>query len=145
MVFVGIWWFLDLNRKASNFYIKNINCSGKKTGQRRNKEKTYRLLSLLKINAKMLHKILGRVTGSIEKELYTKTKWDLSQENKIGLTPEYIHLKWGRPGFNLWVGKIPWKRQRLPTPLFLPGEFHGLYSPWVTKSRIWLSHFHIVY
>ena len=28
-----------------------------------------------------------------------------------------------------WAGKIPWRRQRLPTPVFWPGEFHGLYSP----------------
>ena len=27
------------------------------------------------------------------------------------------------------VGKIPWRRERLPTPIFLPREFHGLYSP----------------
>ena len=27
--------------------------------------------------------------------------------------------------FNHWVGKIPWKREWLPTPVFLPGEFHG--------------------
>ena len=26
-----------------------------------------------------------------------------------------------------WVGKIPWRRERLPTPIFWPGEFHGLY------------------
>ena len=25
--------------------------------------------------------------------------------------------------------EIPWRRQRLPTPVFWPGEFHGLYSP----------------
>ena len=30
-----------------------------------------------------------------------------------------------RPGFDLWVGKIPWRRQRLPTPVCWPGEFHG--------------------
>ena len=24
-----------------------------------------------------------------------------------------------------WVGKIPWRREWLPTPVFLPGEFHG--------------------
>ena len=24
-----------------------------------------------------------------------------------------------------WVRKIPWKREWLPTPVFLPGEFHG--------------------
>ena len=41
--------------------------------------------------------------------------------------------------FDPWVGKIPWRRARLPTPVFLPGEFHGQgslagYSPWITKS-----------
>ena len=24
-----------------------------------------------------------------------------------------------------WVGKIPWRRERQPTPVFLPGESHG--------------------
>ena len=24
-----------------------------------------------------------------------------------------------------WVGKIPWRKEWLPTPVFLPGEFHG--------------------
>ena len=33
-----------------------------------------------------------------------------------------------------WVGKIPWRRERLPTPVFWPGEFHGLYSPWGQKE-----------
>ena len=28
-----------------------------------------------------------------------------------------------------WVQKIPWRRERLPTLVFRPGEFHGLYSP----------------
>ena len=27
-----------------------------------------------------------------------------------------------------WVGKISWRREQLPTALFLSGEFHGLYS-----------------
>ena len=40
----------------------------------------------------------------------------------------------GRPGFNPWVGKIPWRRERLPTAVFWPGEFHGLYSPWSRKK-----------
>ena len=31
----------------------------------------------------------------------------------------------GDPGFNPWVGKIPWRRERLPAPVFLPGESHG--------------------
>ena len=29
-----------------------------------------------------------------------------------------------------WVGKTRWRRERLPTPVFWPGEFQGLYSPW---------------
>ena len=36
--------------------------------------------------------------------------------------------------FNTWVGKIPWRRERLPSPVFSPGEFHGLYSPWGHKE-----------
>ena len=31
-------------------------------------------------------------------------------------------------------GKIPWRRERLPTPLFWPREFHGLYSLWDHKQ-----------
>ena len=33
-----------------------------------------------------------------------------------------------------WVGRIPWRRERLPTPVLWPGEFHGLYSPWGRKK-----------
>ena len=34
-----------------------------------------------------------------------------------------------------WVGKIPWRREWIPTPVFLPGESHGQrslagFSPW---------------
>ena len=49
-----------------------------------------------------------------------------------------------RPGFDPWVEKIPWRRECLPTVVFWPGEFHGLYSPWVheesdTTERLSLS------
>ena len=27
-----------------------------------------------------------------------------------------------------WVGKIPWRRERLPTPVFWPEEFHGVHG-----------------
>ena len=41
--------------------------------------------------------------------------------------------------FNLWVRKIPWRRKWLPTPVFLPEEFHEQnslagYSPWDHKE-----------
>ena len=31
----------------------------------------------------------------------------------------------GRPRFDLWVGKIPWRRKWQLSPVFLPGESHG--------------------
>ena len=37
---------------------------------------------------------------------------------------------WVRSG----VGKIPWRKERLPTPVFWPEEFHELYSPWGHKE-----------
>ena len=42
-------------------------------------------------------------------------------------------------GFDSWVGKIPWRREWQPTPLFLPGEFHEQkslagYSQWCHKE-----------
>ena len=30
-----------------------------------------------------------------------------------------------RHKFDSWVGKIPWRRDRLPSPVFLPGQSHG--------------------
>ena len=48
-------------------------------------------------------------------------------------------LQYRRPEFDPWVGKIPWRRKWLPTPVFLPGEFHGQrslmgYGPWSCKE-----------
>ena len=45
------------------------------------------------------------------------------------------HRRHKRLGFGPWVGKIPWRRAWQPTPVSLPGEFHGQrslagYSPW---------------
>ena len=36
-----------------------------------------------------------------------------------------VCLQCRRPGFNPWVGKIPWRRERQPTPVLLPGNSHG--------------------
>ena len=36
-----------------------------------------------------------------------------------------MHLQWGKPGFDHWVKKISWRRAWKPTPVFLPGHFHG--------------------
>ena len=36
-----------------------------------------------------------------------------------------VHLQCRRPGLDLWVVKIPWRKKWQPIPVFLPGEFHG--------------------
>ena len=36
-----------------------------------------------------------------------------------------ICLQCGRPKFDPWVRKIPWRRKWQPVPVFLPGESHG--------------------
>ena len=50
-----------------------------------------------------------------------------------------ICLQWGRPGFDPWVRKIPCRKEWQPTPVFLPGEFHGQrslvgYNQWGRKE-----------
>ena len=56
-----------------------------------------------------------------------------------------ISLQYRRPGFDPWVRKILWRKEQQPTPVFLPGEFHGqeepggLQSMGLAKSRTLLS------
>ena len=51
-----------------------------------------------------------------------------------------IHLPSRRYWFDLWVGKIPWKRKWYPTPVFLPVKSHGLRSLVILKKhQMWLS------
>ena len=50
-----------------------------------------------------------------------------------------------RHGFHPWVRKIPWRRERLSTPVFLPGKFHGQrslagYSPRDCKESAMTEH-----
>ena len=54
----------------------------------------------------------------------------------LWLSWETIHLQCRRPGFDPWVGKISWGRDRLPIPVFRPGEFA---KSWTQLSDI---HFH---
>ena len=46
-----------------------------------------------------------------------------------------MKLQYRIPRLNPWVRKIPWRRKWHPTPVLLPGKFHGWrslvgYSPW---------------
>ena len=50
-----------------------------------------------------------------------------------------VCLQCGRPWFDSWVGKIPWRRKWQPTPVFLLGKSHGQRSlvgcnPWGLKE-----------
>ena len=42
-----------------------------------------------------------------------------------GSDDKRIHMQCRRPGFDPGVRKISWRRAWQPTPVFLPGEFHG--------------------
>ena len=49
--------------------------------------------------------------------------------------PPAIASRHKRCKFNPWVGKIPWRRAWQPTPVLLPGEFHGRRS--LADYRLW--------
>ena len=59
-----------------------------------------------------------------------------------------IYLQCRRPGFDPWVGKIPWRRKWQPTPVLWPGKFHGWrslegYCPWGCKELDTTEQLHI--
>ena len=61
------------------------------------------------------------------------TKWSIAPPLALAsLVAQLIQFR--RPGFDLWVGKILWRRERLLTPVFWPGEICGLYSPYGCKE-----------
>ena len=69
-----------------------------------------------------------------------RVSWLLySSSPQVWLRWQRIHLQCGRPRFNPWVRKSPWRRKLQPTIAFLPGKFHGQrsvagYSPWGRKE-----------
>ena len=73
----------------------------------------------------------------------------IDHEISVWLSRLSIWLQCGRPGFNPWVGKIPWRRKWQSTPVLLPGKSHGQrspvgYSPWGGKESNMTEqlHFH---
>ena len=58
-------------------------------------------------------------TGSQELD----TTQQLNQASLVAQLVKKIRLQCERPEFDPWVGKIPWRRERLPTPVSWPGEF----------------------
>ena len=64
--------------------------------------------------------------------------WDFSGGTSVKeSTCQYRGCK--RCSFDPWVGKIPWRKKRQPTLVFMPGESHRQrslvgYSPWGCKE-----------
>ena len=56
---------------------------------------------------------------------WTGLNWTYPHLASLGAQRWSVCLQCGRPGFDPWVRKIPWKRKWQPTPVFLPEEPHG--------------------
>ena len=56
---------------------------------------------------------------------------------ELDMTEETQQQQCRRPWFDPWVGKFPWRRERLPTPVFLPGESQGRGN--LVGCRLWGS------
>ena len=77
---------------------------------------------------------------ALDQRLHMASQWLLRDESSSFLLLHHeaskhpLGLPCGSAGkespalWKTWVGKIPWRRERLPTPVFWPGEFHGLYA-----------------
>jgi len=62
-----------------------------------------------------------------------------SSVNKESAYDAGIHLQCRKPWFDSWVQRIFWKKKWQPTPVFLPGKWHGQrslagYSSWSCKE-----------
>jgi len=73
----------------------------------------------------------------------------ISVFSKFTYLLEHLLFFWGFPGvsvknllvigFDPWIGKIPWRKEWQPNPVFLPGKSHGQRSlagcsPWGCKE-----------
>ena len=74
----------------------------------------------------------------LEKGQATHSSVRASLVAQLGKNPPAMR----EPGSDPWVGKILWRRKQLPTPVFWPGELHGLYSSWGRKESAGLRDFH---
>ena len=84
--------------------------------------------------------ISSRLIGSIgSPKTLISSSFCVSRDFPGGSDGKTICLQCGRPGFDPWVGKIPWRRQWQPTMILLPGKSHGRrslvsYSTWDCKE-----------
>ena len=62
--------------------------------------------------------------------------WMELRQGFPGGSDSRIRLQCGTSGFNTWVGNIPRRREWQPTPVFLPGESHGLRAQQATVCAV---------
>ena len=97
------------------------------------------ILTLLLVECKVIfvHTILFRFAGLLQ---YYKLRGVLNLiKTKCPPLLEKVFYNTSLPQVDPWVEKIPWRRERQPTQVFLPREFHGHsslagYSPWGNKE-----------
>ena len=68
---------------------------------------------------------LGGITDSVNMDL--SQLWEMVKDREAKCQIPYVIA-------------YTWRRERLPTPVFWPREFYGLYSPWglfYMESKIW--------
>ena len=132
----GIWKFFTCNR-----LLKDVNVSF--PTMQRSKVQGYKPLkgrdhALIFSIVSGTDNFLVNTCGKEHRILFPRQ----SREASLIVQLLRICLQFRRPLFHAWVGKIPWRRKRLPTPGFWPGEFHGLHSPW---GRTRLRDFHFTF
>ena len=74
----------------------------------------------------------------------------ISLSSLVAQTVKRLPVQCRRPGFDHWVGKIPWRMKWHPTLVLLPGESHGWrslvsYSPQGRKESDTTERLHFTY
>ena len=105
------YWSFSFSISLTNEYLKLVSFTG--------------LISLL---SKGLARVFSSTTISEASLLQHSAFFMGFPGDGSGKEPSCRCRRHQRCGFDLWVGKIPWRRAWQPTPIFLPGESQGLRS-----------------
>ena len=65
---------------------------------------------------------------------FENIRYNEKTASQVALVVKNLSANAGELGLDPWVRKIPWKRAQKRTPVFWPGEFHGLYNSWGYKE-----------
>ena len=80
--------------------------------------------------------------GEVSQHIGGLTRWSLHRDLPGGTGGKKPTCRCRRHKihrFDCWVGKILWRKEQQPIPVFLPGKFHGQrslagYSSWGQKE-----------